>query len=120
MHLFDTNIIIDYLKGYPQAASLIEGEKSAAISMITWIEVLVGTTVANRVATEQFLLHFKLIELDKNIARQAVTIRQQHNIKLPDAIIWASALQHNATLVTRNTKDFAKAESIDVLMPYHL
>ncbi len=118
-YLFDTNILIDYLKGYQFASDIIEQSLPAKISMITWIEVLVGTTVENRQATEDFLNEFEIVGLNKEIANRAIEIRKQHRIKLPDAVIWATAQYHSCILVTRNTKDFAKDRD-DVFIPYQL
>lgn len=118
-YLFDTNILIDYLKGYQSASDIIEQSLPAKISIITWIEVLVGTTADNRQATEDFLSEFEIIDLDKTIATQAINVRKQHKIKLPDAVIWATAKHYGYILVTRNTKDFSNEET-DVLIPYHI
>ncbi len=51
------------------------------------------------------------------LARRAISIRREHRLKLPDAIVWASALGANALLVTRNTKDFPRDEP-SVRFPY--
>jgi len=48
-----------------------------------------------------------------------VMIRQQRRIRLPDAIVWASAQQHSLLLVSRNTKDFPASEP-GVRVPYKL
>jgi predicted nucleic acid-binding protein len=53
------------------------------------------------------------------IAREAVEIRRGHRIRLPDAIVWASARSEAAVLITRNTKDFPKGES-GIRIPYSL
>lgn len=50
---------------------------------------------------------------------QAIVIMQEKKIKMPDAIIWATAKVSGCGLVTRNTKDFKKSES-DVFIPYTL
>jgi predicted nucleic acid-binding protein len=42
-----------------------------------------------------------------------------HNIKLPDAIIAATALVYELTIITRNTKDFEKIEGLNVINPYN-
>lgn len=118
-YLFDTNILIDYLKGFEVAIDVIENSAFAKISQITWIEVMVGTTVDNVKATKEFLNQFDVVMLDQEIAQKTVEIRQQSRIKLPDAIIWATAKHLNCQLVTRNTKDFASHE-VDVFVPYHL
>gem|GEM_PF-3624147 len=54
---------------------------------------------------------------DNAVAQLSITLRQQHRLKLPDAIVWASARHVGALLVTRNTKDFPKGEP-SVRFPY--
>jgi len=117
--LFDTNILIDALKGIKQARAELERYDQAAISIITWMEVMVGAESAVAPATEAFLRGFGLIALDDKIAARAVALRQQHRVRLPDAIIWASAQIGNMLLVTRNTKDFP-ADDPSIRMPYQL
>ena len=117
--LFDTNILIDALKGIKQARAELERYDQAAISIITWMEVMVGAESAVAPATEAFLRGFELLALDDKIAAHAVALRQQHRVRLPDAIIWASAQIGNMLLVTRNTKDFP-ADDPSIRMPYQL
>jgi predicted nucleic acid-binding protein len=84
------------------------------------MDVLVGVKDPKAIpAVKDFLKEFTLITLDDSIAEIAVQLRQQHRIKLPDAIIWASAEQTECILVTRNTKDFPKSLSI-IHVPYTL
>ena len=64
-----------------------------------------------------FLASFTTIPFDQPIAEEAVRLRQARKIKLPDAIIWATARTSNALLVTRNTKDFPKDDPF-VRFPY--
>ena len=72
------------------------------------MEVLVGApTEQLRKIREDFLRQFAVIELDERVAREAIALRQEHRLKLPDAIIWASARLKDALLVTRNSKDFS-------------
>ena len=61
----------------------------------------------------------KKISIDSEIAGIAVTIRRRFKIRLPDAIIWASAQRENALLVSRNTKDFP-VDSPGVRAPYRV
>ena len=67
----------------------------------------------------EFLAGFARIEIDDAVALRAVDLRKAHEMKLPDAIIWASAQQHALLLVTRNTKDFPANEP-GVRMPYKI
>ena len=115
--LFDTNVLIDYLQGNPDARQEIERFEDAAISIVTWMEVLVGTTDENHAATRAFLSGFRLIGLDQDQADRAVSLRRGHRIKLPDAIIWSAAQGEDRILVTRNTRDFP-AEDPGVRIPY--
>ena len=117
--LLDTNILIDYLNGIEQAKTEIEQYQHPAISIITWMEVMIGASANEKAQIESFLEQFDLININREVANIAVEIRQTHSIKLPDAIIWASAKTLNALLITRNVKDFP-AESPGVRVPYQL
>jgi predicted nucleic acid-binding protein len=120
--LFDTNILIDYLNGIEAAKTELDrytGKEDKAISVITWMEVLVGTTPETDNATRGFLAGFQSLAIDALVASRSVEIRKTHKIKLPDAIVWASAQVHDRILVTRNTKDFT-ADEPGVRVPYRL
>lgn len=115
---FDTNIVIDLLAGHPPALVEAATHQNVGISRITWMEVLVGAPDATtHAAWEAFLGQFDLIELDESVCRDAILLRQQHRLKLPDALIWASAKAYGTDLITRNTKDF-KPGTPGVRVPY--
>lgn len=117
--LFDTNILIDYLNGVGAAKKELARYDYRSISMITWMEVLVGTTSDDEAAVRAWLGSFELIALDSAIANRAVEIRKQKRIRLPDAIVWASAQVNSMLLVSRNTKDFPPDEP-GVRVPYKI
>ena len=117
--LFDTNVLVDYLNAVPQARTELQRYTEKAVSIITWMEVMVGATGDVEVATRSFLSNFDVVALDGEIAKRAVSLRRNHRIKLPDAINWATAQVHAMLLVTRNTKDFS-ADDPGVRMPYRL
>lgn len=104
--LFDTNILIDHLNAIPQAREEIERFEDRAISIITWMEVMVDAKTDLVEPTRRFLEGFQVIALDDEIANRAIELRRAHRIKLPDAVIWATAQTNSRLLVTRNTKDF--------------
>jgi len=104
--LFDTNILVDYLNAVPQARTELQRYTEKAISIITWMEVMVGADHQLEAATRSFLNSFDVLAVDELIAERAVSLRRNHRIKLPDAIIWATAQVHAMLFVTRNTKDF--------------
>jgi predicted nucleic acid-binding protein len=61
-----------------------------------------------------------VIELEQPIKLKTAELRKTHKIKLPDAIIAASALIYNLTLITRNTNDFKKIEGLKVVNPFEV
>jgi predicted nucleic acid-binding protein len=85
------------------------------------MEVLVGVEADSEEEKiiDAFIQQFKVINLDDEISDLGIKIKRQRKIKLPDAIIWASAEHENALLVTRNTKDFPCSEPF-IRVPYHL
>jgi hypothetical protein len=83
--LFDTNILIDYLNAVPEARDELLRYDQRAISIITWMEVLIGAPPEHAAATRGFLNGFDVIALDGSIAESAVALRQQHRIKLPSS-----------------------------------
>jgi predicted nucleic acid-binding protein len=117
--VFDTNILIDYLLGIEAARRELTFYTRPLISIITWIEVMVGAREAQEPQLRAFLDRFDQVPVDDPIAKMAVAIRRGYRIRIPDAIIWASAKASNVLLVTRNTRDFP-AEAPDVRIPYAL
>jgi predicted nucleic acid-binding protein len=117
--LFDTNILIDFLNGIEAARTEIALYQDRAISAITWMEVQVGTQPQEQHEVDLFLAGFTVLPIDAAVSKQAVVLRKGQSIKLPDAIIWATAQVHHRLLVTRNSKDFAPAHP-GVRTPYVL
>lgn len=115
--LFDSNIIIDALNRHQPARDILATVEKITISRVSWIEVLAGAKPDFRRSTEAFLRGCRIVELDAAIAARAAEVRQQTRLKLPDAIIWATALVMSRTLVTRNGKDF-DGERPDIVVPY--
>ena len=115
--LFDTNILIDYLGGVGAARKELARYDEWAISTITWMEVLAGTEADDGPAVRAWLDSFRVLALDGAVASRAAAIRRERRIRLPDAIIWATAQVHSLLLVSRNSKDFP-ADQPGVRMPY--
>ena len=116
----DTNILIDYLGGVDAAREEIARHDDPAISAVTWMEVMVGAADEEETARlRSFLSGFRLVPIDEAVSELAVAIRREHRIRLPDAIIWASARRIEGLLVARNTRDF-QADEPDVRVPYSI
>jgi predicted nucleic acid-binding protein len=118
--VFDTNILIDNLLGIDAAKAELDRFPKARISIVTWIEVMVGADgEEDERNIRQFLRSFETIPLDDVVADTAVQLRRRFRLKLPDAVIWASAKSRDCLLITRNTRDYP-ADEADIRHPYSL
>lgn len=126
-YLWDTNIAIYYLqqqlpaKGEAFIDSILT-DSFPVISFITELELLCWKTVSENdiILLKDFIQDSLVIEIDTSIKSLAVDIRKSLKIKLPDAIIAATAEEHNLTLLTRNIKDFSGIKNLEVLNPFDL
>lgn len=117
---FDTNIVVDALNRCSPAIAELRRAGRPWISRISWIDVMTGAPAAARTETEAFLSNFSICELTAEIARRAVNLRaERRSLRLPDAIILASAQSSGAILVTRNSRDFP-ANMPGIRIPYQL
>ncbi len=121
--LFDTNILIDYLKGIKQAKNLFSKYDQKLISIITYIEVLSGASdeVEKRKIRAFISKNFEVLDLDTIISEEAINIRAEsiankNKLKLPDCIVLASANTQAAVLITRDINAFS--EFPNVIVPY--
>lgn len=118
--LFDTNILVDLLNGLEEANNEVGRYSSLAISRISWIEVLTGArNTEDRNRVESLLAYFEIVELDEPVAREAILLRQQRRLRLPDAIIWAAARLRDSLLVTRDSRDFPIGDP-GIRVPYKI
>jgi predicted nucleic acid-binding protein len=82
------------------------------------MEVLIGaTTQAEERLRLKLLAEFEMLELNAAVAHESVGLRRRRRLKLPDAIILASARVAQAILVTRNHRDFSRNDP-EVRIPY--
>lgn len=115
--VFDTNIVIDALNGLKVADDEYRRYDKVLISRITWIETMVGAA-DNEATVRDFLdKYFTVVPVDSAVSEMTVQVRRNERLRLPDAIILATARVHNASLVTRNTKDFDRIRH-GVVIPY--
>ena len=115
--LLDSNVIIRLSKNDDSLVDFIEHSPQNYISVITYMEVL-GYAFKSETEfafVKELISLFELIHIDEIIADQTIKIRQAYKIKLPDAIIAATAQVTNCTLVTANIDDFKLIKEIDLL-----
>jgi predicted nucleic acid-binding protein len=116
--LFDSDILIDFLVGESKAERELNRFSERLISIVSWSEVMIGADSEDeQIKCREFLAAFTVIPFDQTIAEETVRMRRGTRVKLPDAIIWASAKANGALLVTRNTKDFPTDDPF-VRIPY--
>jgi hypothetical protein len=118
--LFDTNILIDHLNGIKKATKELQRSDDLAISVITWIEVMTGAqNKAEETILRTFLASFQCLPVTNAVAERAAENLRTRKIKLPDAMILATAEAAGRILVTRNTRDFPTGTS-GVRVPYQI
>ena len=118
--LFDTNILIDYLNGVSSASEELALYDDKAISVISWIEVMVGTNSKTEKITQDWLKSaFTIISIEEKISYRSIGVRKMHKMKLPDAIIYATAMETGRLLISRNTKYFSPNDPM-VREPYKI
>jgi predicted nucleic acid-binding protein len=124
-YTWDTNTAICFLQQQfpPQAEKFIDDllkEDQPCISTITEIELLCWKTASEKdlKVLHNFINDALIIELEDVIKLKTADIRKQHKVKLPDAIIAATALVYDLTLITRNTKDFENIPGLASVNPW--
>jgi predicted nucleic acid-binding protein len=118
--LFDTNIVIDALSGHPKAVDEIRACIDPAVSVVTYLEVMIGTNSRTIDAARALLLRFKIVDVDVDIADYASALVQERHLNLTDAIIVATAQATGRTLITRDKKLANETDDPHVILPYEL
>ena len=122
--LIDTNTIIHYLKDEISAAGKLQLNSiliiEINISVITKIELLgwQPPTQTEEQGLKLVVDNSNIFNLTDEIVDKTVKIRKLYKLKTADAIIAATALVHNLTLVSRNDKDFKRIKKLKYLNPF--
>jgi predicted nucleic acid-binding protein len=126
-YIFDTNVVIDYIQGNfsDKESVYVESllfENIPNISVITEIEVLCWKHNKEEEVEQykQFIARANVIELYNNVKLKTIDIRKSNKIKLPDAVIAATALVYDLELITRNVKDFESIAELKIKNPWNL
>ena len=117
-YLIDTCAVIKYLSNIfpPDALSFMDKlvDEDSKVSFITKIELLVWNppVPSDIIIREEFLDNSEIYYINDDIINLAIQIRKETNIKLPDAVIAATAMVNNLILISDNYNDFQKVESL--------
>ena len=116
-YLIDTSAFSRYLNGTLASNWIGFMDKvmrsDSPISIITRIELLSWTSDAfSELIIKDFISDTEILPLTEGIILKTIEIRRKTTVKLPDAIIAATAIVHNLILVSTNDRDFLKIENL--------
>jgi predicted nucleic acid-binding protein len=122
--LLDSNAVMGYLNQDLAPGFINQFEQAlaegVAVSVITTIEVLGwrGHDAISRASAEKLLGCMDEIPLASLVVQQTISLRSRYSIKLPDAVIAATALTRNLKLMTRNQADFKCIAGLTIVNPF--
>jgi predicted nucleic acid-binding protein len=126
-YLWDTNTAIYFLQDqFPKhAAEYIDRilvDEQPAISVISEMELLCwdSADVNDWKILNGFIRNAVIIDLEQDVKHMAISIRRVYKTKLPDAIIAATAIAHNTTLISHNRTDFKKIKGLTLIDPFEM
>lgn len=105
--LVDTDVFVDHLRG---AAQLKPGRHRLHYSVITRAELFAGSSASGIVS--QLLGPLRELPVDRSIAERAGRVRRETGLRLPDALIAATALERKLDLASRNARDFERVRGL--------
>lgn len=112
-YLADTNAIIYLLAGNVCMKPYLH--ERLAVSVITFMELLSfpGLIAEEEKSIRKFLSLCEILQIDEQVREETIRIRKAHKVKLPDAIIGATAVTKDLTLITADT-GFLRIEDLQV------
>lgn len=115
MTVLDTSTILYFLTGRLDEEL---SESDYQVSVIAEMELLSypGLKVHEAESIKDFLKAVTLVDLTAEVKQEAIRLRKEHKLKLPDAIIAATAMTSDATLLTQDKK-LAKTPGLDGRVP---
>lgn len=120
MMLLDSNIIIYAHKAEYQVTRDFIRNKAIHASAISYLETLGYHQISTqeKAALQHFFAVITLLPISNAIIQKATELRQQKKLSVGDAVIAATALIYNKTLVTRNVKDFGWIDGLKLANPF--
>ena len=106
MVLLDSNTIVYLSKEIISVDDVFDDNKEYGISVITYMEVLGYSfeSTKEKEFIEELLSYLSVIYIDETIAKRVIELKKERKIKLPDAIICATAMVNNSLLITNDIR----------------
>ncbi len=122
-YLTDTSAVIKYLNGtFPKRGlDFLDGvlDAGCVLSVVSEIELLAWNPPkkGDLLIYRKFVRASEIIGIDRRVVRQTIGIRRTFGLKLPDAVIAATAIEYDRTLVADNDKDFLRVKGLRYINP---
>jgi hypothetical protein len=119
--LVDTDVLVDISKGNPDAADFVDALPGGLfISRVSAMELIIGARdKREQMIIEGFISQYQIKELSDSIGQEAYRYVKQyaksHGLALADALIAATAIGNDLTLVSRNEKHFRPIRGLKFL-----
>lgn len=118
--LFDSDVLIWFLRGHVRAARAVDDAPDRAVSVVTCMELLQGARDKQEIRTiRSFLAEFgfQVIPLSENIGHRALVYMEEYGLRggmcMADALIAASAVEHRLTLFTGDRKHYKAINDLE-------
>lgn len=123
-YLIDSNAVIDFCNGkLPESGrEVLFSIDRPNLSVITHIEILGFSRIDKKEEKllKLFISMAAIYPVDIQVSLKTIEIKKKIRIKLPDAVIAATAIVHGLTLITRNVSDFQNIKGLDLLNPWKI
>jgi predicted nucleic acid-binding protein len=117
--LFDTSVVLDYLRGVTPADAAFERFQRRAITVTTWVEVMSAAPERLGEPTRDFLQTFERLAINEAIADRAFALLQQHSrLRLRHAMPWATAQLNSLVYVTADFPSLGVRDETTLFIPY--
>lgn len=119
--LINTDVLIDVSKGSTSAVNFLAGlTGTISISRISATELIVGARdKRDQLAIEDFISHYRIRELRGSTGIKGYNLlidyTLSHGLTIMDALIAATAIEHDLTLVSKNERHFQHIQSLEFL-----
>ena len=119
--LIDSDVLVWLTRGHVGAAQRLHALEAWRISAVTYIELAQGCrdkADLARLKKGLAVRHTEIVPITPAVSQRAAelidALALSHGLRLADALIAATAVEHQATLITANVKHFSAVNGLDI------